>query len=157
MDSKLFIERVENEFELAKIIFEITSKESIQKEVFYINQPLTSYSAVISHSYYCIFYCAKAYLLKKGIVTDAPEEHKKTYEAFRELVEEGVVDVELLRIYEKIIVKADYLLGIFKSEKKKRGDYTYQLIPQANKEPAEESLSNTKAFFSHIYSLCQEK
>ena len=39
--------------------------------------PETYYSAVIAHSYYSIFYGAKAYLAKKGVEVSAPEEHKK--------------------------------------------------------------------------------
>lgn len=128
MVSKLYLERAQNEFELARIIIQITGDEKMQKEVFKVSSPLTFYSAVISHSYYCIFYSAKAYLLKKGITVSSPEEHRKTYEAFKELVDKGELDVELLMLYEKVLVKADKLLGIFKIEKKKRGEFTYQKL-----------------------------
>ena len=36
----------------------------------------------------------------KGIKTEAPEVHKKTFEAFKKFVSGGVVSEELLRIYE---------------------------------------------------------
>ena len=49
-----------------------------------------------------------------------------------------------------MIVRADGLLGIFKNEKWKRGHYTYKTIPQANKEPAQDSLINSKFFVSNI-------
>ena len=83
MDSniKLLLERAENELDLAKVIFTTTEDKSIQTEVFHLNKIQTFYSSVISHSYYCIFYSAKAYLLMKGIKTEAPEVHKKTFEA----------------------------------------------------------------------------
>ncbi len=157
MDSKLYLERSENELELAKIIFRITNKKDIQKGVFNIDNPLTFFSSVISHCYYCIFYSAKAYLLNKGIKTAAPEEHKKTFEEFKNLVEKGVIDFELLRLYEKIIIKADTLIGIFNKEKGKRGRFTYRKLSQANYEPAKESLENAKTFFKHIYNLTNEK
>ena len=64
---------------------------------------------------------------------------------------EAIPTPEQWGIYDKI--KADTLLGIFRIEKKKRGDFTYQTLSQANKEPAEESIKNAKAFFSHIYLL----
>lgn len=64
--------------------------------------------------------------------------------------------MELLRIYEKILIKADTLLHIFKHEKGKRGKFTYRELPQANKEPAKESLDNAKIFFKHIYTLCNK-
>jgi len=157
MDSKLYLERSENELELAKIIFKISNKKDIQKGIFDIDNPLTFFSSVISHCYYCIFYSAKAYLLKKGIKTEAPEEHKKTFEEFKNLVEKGVIDVELLRLYEKIIIRADTLIGIFDKEKGKRGRFTYRKLSQANYEPAKESLENAKTFFKHTYNLINEE
>jgi len=114
----------------------------------------TYYSAVISHSYYSIFYAAKAYLLLKGVKTKAPEEHKKTFEVFSKLVEEGIIDVELLKVYKKAMIKADMLLHIFQIEKGKRGKFTYKRIPQANQEPAQESVKNAQFFFKHIFILC---
>ena len=154
MVSKLYLEKAQNEFELARIIKQITEDEQMQKEAFKVSNTLTFYSAVISHSYYCIFYSAKAYLSKKGITISSPEEHRKTYEAIKKSVDNGELDVELLMLYEKVLVKADTLLGIFKIEKKKRGEFTYQKLAQANKEPAEESIDHAKTFFKHVYGLC---
>lgn len=77
--------------------------------------------------------------------------HKKTLEAFEiNLVKNGKLDVELLRIYQKIVVRAEELLGIFSREKGKRGRFTYQKLPQANREPAKESLENALFFFKNI-------
>jgi uncharacterized protein (UPF0332 family) len=127
---------------------------TLQKGVFLLKRPITFYSSVISHSYYCIFYRAKAYLNLKSIKADAPEEHRKTYEEFKKLVDAGQIDVELLKIYEKILIRADVLLGIFQKEKSKRGLFTYQHLSQANREPAQESLNNTGTFFKNLYNLC---
>ena len=93
----------------------------------------------------------------KGIKTEAPEVHKKTFEAFKKFVSEGVVSEELLKIYEDVLIKAETLLGIFKSEKKKRGEFTYQKIAQANREPANQSLENAKTFFSNIFRICSKE
>src|SRR3989338_2346965 len=132
-------------------IFNISSNPTLQKEQFKLEKNFTFYSTVISHSYYCIFYSAKAILIKEGIKTDAPEVHKKTILAFEKyLVETGNLNVELLKIYKKMIVKAEELLGIFSIEKRKRGEFTYQKLPQANKEPAKESLDNASFFFRNI-------
>lgn len=157
MDSRLYIHRAENEIKLIGIIFTISEDLNIQKETFKVNDPETYYSAVIAHSYYSIFYGAKAYLAKKGIDVSAPEEHKKAFEEFRKFVESGELDVELLKIYEEALVRAEYLLGIFKEEKKKRGEFTYRTMPQANKKPAEESIEHAKTFFKNIVALCQEE
>lgn len=157
MDSKLYIKRAENELKLAGIIFAISEDLNIQADNFDIKDPETYYSSVITHSYYCIFYSAKAYLLTKKLRTEPPQEHKKTLQEFRRLVQLGVIDRELLKIYENIVIKADALLNIFKQEKGKRGKFTYRILPQANKEPAKESIDNAQIFFSHIYNILKDK
>ena len=153
MDSKLYIHRAENEIKLAEIIFVISEEPNIQKETFKVNDPETYFSAVIAHSYYSIFYGAKAYLAKKGIEVSAPEEHRKSFDEFKKFVESGELDVELLKIYQEALVRAEYLLGIFKKEKKKRGEFTYKTMPQANKEPAKESIKHAKTFYKHIFTI----
>ena len=155
LNYNLYLERANNEIKFADIALIVSKNKELQINVFKIEQPETYYSSVISHSYYCIFYSAKAYLAKKGIKTEAPEEHKKTYEEFKRLVFLGIVDKELLKIYDEIIVKADTLLGIFKIEKKKRREFTYQKLAQANLEPANKSLENAKTFLKHIRKLCE--
>src|SRR3989344_2152330 len=153
-DTKLYLERAGNELKLAEIIMQMSINKDIQTKIPTIDKPDTYFSSVISHAYYSIFYTAKAYLVVKGIITKSPQEHKKTYNEFRKLVSFGVVDKELLRLYEEVLVKAEELLGIFKIEKKKRGEFTYQRISQANLEPAKESLENAKTFLKNIYDLC---
>lgn len=156
MDSvcKLYLERAQNELKLSKIIFQLSSDKDVQIKVFNVSVPESFFSAVITHSYYSIFYSAKAYLMKKGIVTKPPEEHKKTYYELKSLVDKGILDVELLMIYEQVLIRADTLLGIFRDEKRKRGNFTYQNISQANIDPATDSLKNSKLFFKHVYNLC---
>ena len=135
---RIYLSRALNELSQAKLLFTISNDDE-KKQEFQIEEEMTFYSGAISHAYYSIFYSAKAILLTKEIKTTAPQVHKKTYEAFKEyFVDSGIIDAELLEIYEDIIVKADELLQIFKDEKWKRGHYTYKTIPQANKEPAEQ-------------------
>lgn len=150
---KNYLERAQNEINLSEIVMELSLKPSIQTK-FNVTKVDTYFSSVISHSYYCIFYSAKAYLLNREIKTRMPNEHKKTYEQFKKLVKRGLVDKELLEIYDEIIIKAETLLGIFKQEKKNRGEFIYQKLAQANKEPARKSLQNAKLFFKHINKLC---
>ncbi len=156
-EAELYLQRAENELIVAQMLFDISSNEKLQKEQFKLEKNFTFYSTVISHAYYCIFYSAKAILVKEGIKTDAPEVHKKTILAFEKyLVETGNLDIELLKIYKKIIVKAEELLGIFFIEKRKRGEFTYQKLPQANKEPAKESLDNALFFFKNISKIIKK-
>ncbi len=147
---KLYLERAENEFRLAKAIFNLSQKDDI-KTMLEANPNDTFYSSVIAHCYYSIFYCAKAILLTKAIKTSTPDVHKKTFEKFKEIfVDSGKLDMELLQIYKKMIVRADELLHILAQEKWKRGHFTYHTIAQANIEPAKESLLHTKKFLTHI-------
>ncbi len=149
MDSKaeMYIKRAKTELETAEILYTV-SKEKPQN--FNISSESTYYSGTISHSYYAIFYSAKAMLLTKNIETKAPEIHKKTLDAFeKEFIQSGLLDARLLVIYRQMIIRAETLLEIFKTEKKKRGDFTYNTIPQANIEPAQESIKNAKEFIKH--------
>ena len=156
-ETELYIQRAENELVTAQLLFDVSSNPTIQKEQFKLEKEFTFYSSVISHSYYCIFYSAKSILVKNGVKTEAPEVHKKTLGAFEiNLVKTGKLDVELLKIYRKIIVRAEELLGIFSKEKGKRGDFTYQKLPQANREPAKESLDNASFFFKNINKIVRK-
>lgn len=148
-DIKLYLDRAENEERVSVILKNLSQSED--KAKFGAEKEDTFYSAVISHAYYSIFYSAKALLLTKGIKTESPEVHRKTLEEFKKnFVDSGILDVELLKIYNKMIVRADELLGLFKLEKGKRGRFTYKTIPQANVEPANESVKNAKKFLKHV-------
>jgi len=152
MDSKvkIYLERAENEFRLAKAIFNLSKMEKTKIEL-EVNPDDPFYSAVISHSYYSIFYCAKAILLTKNIRTKVPGEHKKTlFEFKKNFVDSGLLDKELLEIYEKEVIKADELLSLFAHEKWKRGYFTYKTIAQANIDPAKESIENAIKFLTNI-------
>jgi uncharacterized protein (UPF0332 family) len=158
MDSlvEIFLERAGNEIMAAESLKKL-SEENEAKEEFSLPQDTTFYSSVISHSYYAIFYAAKAILLSKNIKTASPEIHKRTYEEFKKnFVDNGVLDVQLLEIYRKMVVRADDLLDIFRDEKRKRGDFTYQTIPQANKGYADDSIKNAKMFVSSISNVIRK-
>ncbi len=145
----LYLDRAKNELDLAKAVFKLSNESKIKIE-FELREDATFFSNVISGSYYFIFYSAKAFLYKKGILTEPPEEHKKTLEEFEKLAISGEIDMELLKIYQSIVIKADELLGIFRKEKSKRGKFTYRTLPQANLEPAKESLDNAEKFYKNI-------
>ncbi len=155
--AELYLQRAETELVAAQVLLEISNNEELQREQFKIEKNFTFYSSVISHSYYCMFYSAKAILINDGIRTYAPEDHKKTIDAFENhFVKSGKLDVQLLMIYQRMIMRAEELLGIYSLEKGKRGKYTYQKLPQANLEPAEESLENASLFFKNISSVLRK-
>jgi len=155
MDSKvkLYLERSESELRLSNAIFNLSKNEEIKVQL-EANPGDTFYSATISHAYYAIFYAAKSILLTKNINTKSPEIHRKTFEEFQKnFVDSGELDVRLLQIYKKMIVKADELLGLFSQEKWKRGHFTYHTIAQANILPAKESISNARKFLANIMKI----
>lgn len=152
MDSlaEIYLDRADNEL-LAAGSLKRLSEEPEAKQEFELPEGVTFYSSVISHAYYAIFYSAKSMLLTKGVKTSAPDVHKKTFDAFKEhFVDTGALDLKLLEIYRRIVIRADDLLEIFRDEKWKRGNFTYNTIPQANREAAEDSLKNSKVFVSNI-------
>ena len=151
MDSEvnLYLIRAEDEFMLAEKDMKISTDIKL-KAALGIPKEKTFFYSVITHAYYSIFYSAKAYLLSKGIKTEPPEEHKKTYREFSKFVRNGILDKELLKIYEDAIEKADSLLKIFKLEKKKRGIFTYNIKSEANLPYAKESIDNARKFISMI-------
>lgn len=152
----LYIERAKNELDLAKAIFKLSTENKLKLE-FELKEDSTFFSNVIGNSYYCIFYAAKALLQTKNIITEPPEEHRKTLDEFEKLTLSGEIDAELLKIYKEIVIKADELLGIFRKEKSKRGRFTYKKLPQANLEPAKESLNNAEKFFKNINLMLQNR
>ncbi|MBN1156092.1 hypothetical protein JXA85_00605 [Candidatus Woesearchaeota archaeon] len=124
-----------------------TSNDIELKEKFNLGNEETSYGGAISHSCYAIFYSAKAMLLSKGITTDSPELYKKTFDAFKKtFIDTGLLDMELLLIYKELIVRAEVLLGICREEKKKRGNFTYNTIPRANRNLLKSQLRMQRRF-----------
>lgn len=156
MDSevKLYLNRAEDEYLLATKDLDISTKEEV-KSFLGIPQDKTFYNSVITHAYYSIFYCAKSYLLSKGIKTKSPEEHKKTYEGFKKFVENNELNNELLKIYDDALDKAESLLKIFFDEKRKRGRFVYNIKAESNLFFAKESIENAKYFISQIKSILE--
>jgi uncharacterized protein (UPF0332 family) len=146
---KLYLEKAENELVLAESLFKISSN-NILKEKLEVSSDNTFYSAVITHSYYCIFNSAKAYIISKGVKVSEQGQHQAVYHGFRRFVLQGVADKELLNIYEDLRMKAEALLDIFRNEKEKRTTFTYKTSAQANIEPAKESMDNAGKFFKNI-------
>jgi uncharacterized protein (UPF0332 family) len=152
--SKLYMQRAEDEYLLSMSDMKISTEVSA-KEIMGIPKDKTFYYSVISHAYYSIFYAAKAYLIQKGVETKSPEEHKKTYEAFKRFVESKELDRELLSIYDAEFSKAEVLLKIFDNEKRKRGMFTYNVLSEANIPYAEKSILNAKKFVSTIKKITE--
>ncbi len=146
----LHFSRARNELKQAQSLFEISHNEKM-KEMLDLLPDDTFYSGVISHAYYSIFFATKAVLLTADIKTKSPNIHRATLDSFAHyFILNGKLDVELLKLYQSTLVKADSLLGLLVHEIDKRGKFTYKQLPQSNREPAEESIKNAKAFLSQV-------
>jgi len=88
-------------------------------------------------------------------MTEAPEEHKKTYEEFKRLVESKKLNKQLNEIYELESEKAETLLKIFFSEKRNKGRFTYNINANANMPFAEQSIKNARIFTSAIKAILE--
>jgi uncharacterized protein (UPF0332 family) len=152
--AKGYLERAENELILAKANFELSTQPNV-KDMLRIPVHKTFFNNVISEGYYAIFYSAKAYLVSQGTETNAPEEHKKTYDEFKKNVESKKLDKQLRDIYEEESNKAETLLKIFFNEKRNRGRFTYNLNANANLPFAERSITNARVFLSAIKNLLE--
>ena len=156
MDIKVkgYLDRAENELVLANANFSLSTDEDVKIKLG-ISLNKTFFNNVISESYYAIFYSAKAFLISLNIGTSPPEEHKKTYEEFKKIVESRKLDRQLAEIYEEESNKAENLLKIFFYEKRNRGRFTYNINANANKPFAERSIRNAKFFCSTIKHLIE--
>jgi len=156
--AEIYLSRAETDLVGARVLFEVSKSNELQQQSFKLEKDFTFYSLAIAHSYYSIFYSAKAMLANTGIKTYPPNEHWKTYDIFeKHFVRTGKLDTELLEIYKDTAVKAEALLGIFFIEKKKRGKFTYKKLPQANMGPASKSLENASLFFKSIGTILRIK
>jgi len=155
--SELYLSRAENELIAGRILNEVSINPKLQKEQFKLESDFTFYSSVISHCYYCIFYTAKAILINDGIKTDMPNVHKRHLKHLKNFSsKQEKLDKDMFRIYEDMAVKADVLLEIFSNEKGKRGRFTYEILPQANIQPAKQSLDNADLFFKTIRKILEK-
>ena len=153
---ELLIDRAKHEILTAELLNKF-SVDSTLKENLNIPSDTTFYSAIIGHAYYAIFYSARAYLISKKIKVPEQGQHNAVYYMFKKFVKSGELDRELLVAYEEVKVKADVLLAILEDEEEKRTQYTYKTFPQANKEPAEESINNAEFFVSHVKSMLESQ
>jgi len=135
----------------------VLNSKFVIKEVLNIQANKTFFNDVISECYYAIFYCAKAYLLLEGIKTKSPNEHKRTYNKFKKIVESKKLDRELAKVYDEESEKAEVLLKIFFNEKKNRGRFTYNINANANLPFAQQSIKNARFFVSTIKHLIENK
>lgn len=156
MDSEVELssKRAENELIAAKALFSLSELVEAKK-LLKVSADETFYNSVIEHAYYSIFYCAKAYLMNKGIKFPEQGQHQAVYFAFRKLVREGKVAIELVELYKEVKIKAETLLEILEKVEENRTKFIYKTLAQANKEPADSSIKNAEIFLAQVKSLIE--
>jgi uncharacterized protein (UPF0332 family) len=154
-DYKIFLNRAKEEEKLARVLFRISTDRRLQQEELHLESTSSFHNAVISHAYYSIFYSTKAYLLKKGIRTHEPAEHRKVCKTFERFVISGTLSTEIRRFVKDSSNNGNDLLSILKNEKKKRGEWTYEHHNPANRIPTQKSLDNANMFIKTMSTLCE--
>lgn len=73
------------------------------------------------------------------------------------MVKSGLIEKDLLKVYEAVKTKAEVLLEILEKEKGKRNEFVYETLPLANKYPAEDSINNALLFIAYIKTFLEKK
>jgi len=86
MDLKVeLIGRAENEISAAQALKKISDEPELKVD-FGFSADTSFYSNVINHSYYAIFYSAKAYLVFRGIEVSEQGQHQQVYFKFKKRI-----------------------------------------------------------------------
>jgi hypothetical protein len=64
---------------------------------------------------------------------------------------------ELFLMYEDAEAKAEELFNSLSDEREKRGQFTYERLPKANRLPAEESIKNATQFVRDIETILKKR
>ncbi len=156
---QFFLDNARNSLESAKLLYEASTNENVKNAL-----GLSGFNGflwVINSSYYSMFYMARALLESRGIrIKSDLSVHAITFDAIvyyfyltgkleKKLIEEfAEAEEETAQMLGK--EKAKELISDYFHEKKKRGDYTYELGEIAMQEKAKTSLERAKRFSEEI-------
>ena len=154
---ELLIKKANNNLKLAKIVFDISSN-SKQKANHKLLEGDSFYDWVIITSYYAMFHITHSLLATKKIRIRNIRVHEATLYAFaHHFILTKELEDDLFLMYEDAEARANQLFNELSEEKQKRGQFTYERLPKANKEPAEESLNNAIKFVRDIESIVRKR
>ena len=109
--------------------------------------------AIVS-SYYAMFYITHALLATINIRILKIRVHEATiYALAKYFIINKKLEDNLFFLYEDAEKRAEELFTTLSEEKKKRGRFTYERLPKANKQPAKESIENAAQFIRDIESI----
>lgn len=160
--SKFFLENSKKSFDSAKILMEASTNKKLQEELGYPEFDGSLW--VINSSYYSMFYMVRALLENSGIKIKSDS----TTQSIHQIVFQSLVyffymnkrlEKKLIDDFQEAITesgeilgkeKANKLIEEYKSEKEKRGIFTYELGQIAMQGKAKTSLERARFFNQEI-------
>lgn len=169
---KLYIENSLTSLNTARILDEVSAKNSLKKQFYFIDDNFETYLWIINSSYYSMFYISSAVLAKIGIkIKSEIGIHRKTFEALvyyfyltkkiakqylEEFEEAQKESQELLGTEEPIAVmqkKAHELIAKYDFEMSKRTTFTYNMGVKAKANKADTSLKRAIEFYNECLKI----
>lgn len=153
----LMVKKANNNLKFAKVALKISDNTGA-KEVLGLNEYDSFYDWVIITSYYAMFHIAHALLATKEIKIGKIGVHEATlYALAKYFIINKELEDELFLIYEDAEAKAEELFNSLSDEREKRGQFTYERLPKANRIPAEESIKNASQFVRDIETILKKR
>jgi uncharacterized protein (UPF0332 family) len=153
----LMVKKANNNLKFAKIALKISDNKDI-KETLGLAEHDSFYDWVIITAYYAMFHIAHALLATKEIKIGKIRTHEATLYALAKyfMINKELED-ELFLMYEDAEAKAEELFNSLSDEREKRGQFTYERLPKANRLPAEESIKNATQFVRDIETILKKR
>ena len=149
----LMVKKANNNLKFAKIAFRISNDEKIKPELG-LQENDSFFDWAIVSSYYAMFYITHALLATINIRILRIRVHEATiYALAKYFIINKELEDRLFFLYEDAEKRAEELFTTLSEEKKKRGSFTYERLPKANKQPAKESIENAAQFIRDIESI----
>ncbi len=152
----LMVKKASNNLKFAKVALKISDDGNI-KEILGLNENDSFYDWVIIAAYYAMFHITHALLATKEIKLGKIRVHEATlYALAKYFIINKELEDELFLMYEDAEAKAEQLFNSLSEEREKRGEFTYERLPKANRLPAEESIKSATQFVRDIETILKK-
>ncbi len=153
----LMVKKANNNLKFAKTTLALCENNEV-KDSLGLQEKDSFYDWVIVVAYYAMFHITQALLATKKIKITNIRVHEATLYAFaHNFILTKELEDELFFTYEDAEAKAEELFTSLSEERRKRGKFTYERLPQANKEPAEESITHATEFVREIETILKRQ
>lgn len=153
----LMAKKANNNLKLARTIFDLSKNEQ-KKESMGLMAADSFFDWVIITAYYAMFHMAHAILATKKVKIKNIRVHEATLVAFaHHFIVSKELEADMFFIYEDAEGRAEQLFNSLSDERRKRGHFTYEKLPKANMDPAQESLENATRFVQTLETILLQK